>query len=76
MTILPVERNARVLRPGGRALLFVPAFMFVGCRTISAITGAVTRSRVERCGRQAGFEVERATYVNPVSLHRYFSVDS
>jgi SAM-dependent methyltransferase len=56
----------RVLRPGGRALLFVPAFMWLwGVQddvshhrrryTLPQLTGRV---------RAAGFAVERATYAN------------
>jgi SAM-dependent methyltransferase len=56
----------RVLAPGGRALLFVPAFMWLwGVQddvshhrrryTLPQLTGRV---------RAAGFEVERATYAN------------
>jgi SAM-dependent methyltransferase len=56
----------RVLRPGGRALLFVPAFMFLwGVQDdISHHRRRYTRSGLKEIVRQAGFEIERATYVN------------
>jgi len=56
----------RVLRPGGRALLFVPAFMFLW-----GVQDDISRHRrrytipelSERLG-EAGLKVERATYAN------------
>ncbi|MGH9971883.1 MAG: class I SAM-dependent methyltransferase [Pyrinomonadaceae bacterium] len=56
----------RVLRPGGRALLFVPAFMFLwGVQDdISNHRRRYTRNSLETLVHQAGFEVERATYAN------------
>jgi SAM-dependent methyltransferase len=56
----------RVLRPGGRALLFVPAFMFLwGVQDdISHHRRRYTLSGLKEIVRQAGFEIERATYVN------------
>src|SRR5437867_240991 len=56
----------RVLRPGGRALLFVPAFMFLwGVQDdISHHRRRYTLAGLKEIVRQAGFEIERATYVN------------
>src|SRR5437899_821691 len=56
----------RVLRPGGRALLFVPAFMFLwGVQDdISHHRRRYRLDQLKRVVRQAGFEVERASYVN------------
>jgi SAM-dependent methyltransferase len=56
----------RVLRPGGRALLFVPAFMFLwGVQDdISHHRRRYTLAGLRRVVREAGFEVERATYAN------------
>ncbi|HXD32096.1 MAG TPA: class I SAM-dependent methyltransferase [Pyrinomonadaceae bacterium] len=56
----------RVLRPGGYALLFVPAFMFLwGVQDdISHHRRRYTRSGLEQVVRAAGFEVERVTYAN------------
>jgi len=56
----------RVLRPGGRALLFVPAFMFLwGVQDdISHHRRRYTLSGLRQVVREAGFEVERATYAN------------
>ena len=56
----------RVLRREGRALLFVPAFMFLwGVQDdISNHRRRYTMKRLKRVVRAAGFEVERATYVN------------
>lgn len=56
----------RVLRPGGHALVFVPAFMFLW-----GVQDDVSHHRrryrlpelLERV-REAGFEIERATYAN------------
>jgi SAM-dependent methyltransferase len=57
---------ARVLRPGGRALLFVPAFMFLwGVQDdISNHRRRYTLPELKRALRESGFEVERASYVN------------
>jgi SAM-dependent methyltransferase len=56
----------RVLRPGGRALLFVPAFMFLwGVQDdVSNHRRRYTLDGLRRVVREAGFEVERATYAN------------
>jgi hypothetical protein len=56
----------RVLRPGGRALLFVPAFMFLwGVQDdVSNHRRRYTLKDLKRTVRAAGFEVERATYAN------------
>lgn len=56
----------RVLRPGGRALLFVPAFMFLwGVQDdISNHRRRYTLPQLRATLGEAGFEVERATYAN------------
>jgi SAM-dependent methyltransferase len=56
----------RVLRKGGRALLFVPAFMFLwGVQDdVSNHRRRYTLSGLRRVVQEAGFEVERATYAN------------
>ncbi|HWN08376.1 MAG TPA: class I SAM-dependent methyltransferase [Pyrinomonadaceae bacterium] len=56
----------RVLRPEGRALLFVPAFMFLwGVQDdISNHRRRYTMNELRSVVGKAGFEVERATYVN------------
>src|SRR3989449_1495178 len=56
----------RVLRPRGRALLFVPAFMFLwGVQDdISHHRRRYTLESLQRAVRAAGFEIERATYAN------------
>jgi len=56
----------RVLGREGRALLFVPAFMFLwGVQDdISNHRRRYTLSELKQVVKQAGFEVERATYVN------------
>ena len=56
----------RVLRPEGRALIFVPAFMFLwGVQDdISHHRRRYTLARIQDVMRRAGFEVERATYAN------------
>jgi len=56
----------RVLRPGGRALFFVPAFMFLwGVQDdISNHRRRYTLSSFTSLARQAGFEIERASYAN------------
>jgi SAM-dependent methyltransferase len=56
----------RVLRPGGRALLFVPAFMFLwGVQDdVSHHRRRYTLSGLRRVLHEAGYEVERATYAN------------
>jgi SAM-dependent methyltransferase len=56
----------RVLRPDGRVLLFVPAFMFLwGVQDdVSHHRRRYTLSSLRRVMTEAGFEVERATYAN------------
>jgi len=69
----------RVLRPGGRVLLFVPTFMFLwGVQ--DEVSNHRRRYRLEELRQAvtaAGFEVERTTYANitfflPVLLVRKF----
>lgn len=69
----------RVLRPDGRILLFVPAFMFLwGLQDeVSNHRRRYTLPQLLRVVREAGFEVERATYANitfflPILLVRKF----
>jgi SAM-dependent methyltransferase len=56
----------RVLRPGGRALLFVPAFMFLwGVQDdISNHRRRYTLASLTQVVREAGLEIETATYAN------------
>src|SRR5262245_16044731 len=56
----------RVLRPGGRVLLFVPAFMFLwGLQDdVSHHRRRYRLPELRRVLGQAGFEVERETYAN------------
>jgi ubiquinone/menaquinone biosynthesis C-methylase UbiE len=56
----------RVLRPDGRILLFVPAFMFLwGVQDdVSHHRRRYTLPELLRVVKDAGFEVERATYAN------------
>jgi len=56
----------RVLRPGGYALLFVPAFMFLwGVQDdISHHRRRYTHDNLQQSVRAAGFEIERFTYAN------------
>lgn len=56
----------RVLRPGGRVLLFVPAFMFLwGVQDdVSNHRRRYRMPELTRVLKQAGFEIERTTYAN------------
>ena len=56
----------RVLRPGGRVLLFVPTFMFLwGLQDdVSNHRRRYRMPELQRVLEQAGFEVERSTYAN------------
>jgi len=56
----------RVLRKDGRALIFVPAFMFLwGVQDdVSNHRIRYTKQQITERLRQAGFEIERATYAN------------
>lgn len=56
----------RVLRRGGHTLLFVPAFMFLwGVQDdVSNHRRRYTLKELKQAVRDAGFEIERATYVN------------
>jgi len=74
-----LKEMRRVLRREGRTLLFVPAFMFLwGVQDdISNHRRRYTMKDLKRVVREAGFEVERATYVNisffaPILLGRLF----
>jgi SAM-dependent methyltransferase len=61
-----LQEMRRVLRPGGRALLFVPAFMFLwGVQDdISNHRRRYTLASLKQVVREAGLEVELATYAN------------
>jgi SAM-dependent methyltransferase len=56
----------RVLRPGGRVLLFVPTFMFLwGVQDeVSNHRRRYRMPELERAVAEAGFAVERSTYAN------------
>jgi len=56
----------RVLRPGGRVLLFVPTFMFLwGLQDdVSNHRRRYRLPELQRVLEQAGFEIERTTYAN------------
>ena len=56
----------RVLRPGGRVLLFVPTFMFLwGVQDdVSNHRRRYRLPELRRVLEQAGFEIERSTYAN------------
>lgn len=56
----------RVLRPGGHALLFVPTFMFLwGLQDdVSNHRRRYRLPELRRVLEQAGFEIERSSYVN------------
>jgi SAM-dependent methyltransferase len=69
----------RVLRPGGRVLLFVPTFMFLwGLQDeVSNHRRRYRMPELRRVLEQAGFEIERTTYANitfflPILLARKF----
>jgi SAM-dependent methyltransferase len=61
-----LREMARVLRPGGYALLFVPAFMFLwGVQDdISHHRRRYTESGLKQAVSSAGFEIDRFTYAN------------
>jgi SAM-dependent methyltransferase len=61
-----LKEMRRVLRPDGRLLLFVPAFMFLwGVQDdVSNHRRRYTRAGLRRAVEAAGFYVERLTYAN------------
>ena len=61
-----LKEMRRVLRPGGRVLLFVPTFMFLwGLQDdVSHHRRRYRLPELTRVLEQAGFEIERTTYAN------------
>ena len=61
-----LKEMRRVLRPDGRTVLFVPAFMFLwGVQDdISNHRRRYTMAGLKQAVRKAGFEIYRASYVN------------
>lgn len=61
-----LKEMRRVLRPGGRVLLFVPTFMFLwGLQDdVSHHRRRYRLSELRRVLEEAGFEIERTTYAN------------
>jgi len=61
-----LKEMRRVLRPDGKVVLFVPAFMFLwGVQDdISNHRRRYAMAELKAVVRQAGFEIERASYVN------------
>ena len=61
-----LKEMRRVLRPGGRVLLFVPAFMFLwGLQDdVSHHRRRYRLPELARVLEEAGFEIERTTYAN------------
>lgn len=67
----------RVLKPGGRAIIFVPAFMFLWSAKDEVVhhRRRYRLSQLQQAVCAAGFEIERATYANliffaPILLSR------
>ncbi|MDQ6787087.1 MAG: class I SAM-dependent methyltransferase, partial [Acidobacteriota bacterium] len=64
--IAGLEEMRRVLKAGGRTLIFVPAFMWLWGVQDDVSNHRISYTKKQITGRleKAGFEIERATYAN------------
>jgi SAM-dependent methyltransferase len=76
--VAALQSMARLVRPGGRVIIIVPAFMFA-MSPVDIATGHVrryTKKTLSAAMTEAGLEVEKVRYANALGLLGYYTATS